>query len=186
MKNFKRLKKIKGDASFRKFYRDHLNKSIIVFSRKEKTKNLLVYDAINKILNKNKILAPQILSQQYSKNYIEIEDFGDETLLKLLLKKSTNKYLIFTKIIKVLNKIQIIKDKRIKNFKKKTYEIKEYKKQILFNETKLFLDWYVTKKLSKFKLVIFNKKFKKEVKNLLSKLSLKNDTFVHRDFHVSI
>ena len=67
MKNFKRLKKIKGDASFRKFYRDRLNKSIIVFSRKEKTKNLLVYDAINKILNKNKILAPQILSQQSSK-----------------------------------------------------------------------------------------------------------------------
>ena len=33
--------------------------------------------------------------------------------------------------------------------------------------------------------MIFNKKFKKEVKNLLSKLSLKNDTFVHRDFHVS-
>ena len=185
MKNSKRLKKIKGDASFRKFYRDYLNKSIIVFSRKEKTKNLLVYDAINKILKKNKILAPQILSQKYSKNYIEIEDFGDETLLKLLLKKNTNKYLIFTKIIKVLNKIQIIKDKKIKNFKKKTYEIKEYKKQILFNETKLFLDWYVTKKLSKFKLVIFNKKFKKEVKNLLSKLSLKNDTFVHRDFHVS-
>ena len=52
-------------------------------------------------MNKNKILAPQILSQQYSKNYIEIEDFGDETLLKLLLKKNTNKYLIFTKIIKV-------------------------------------------------------------------------------------
>ena len=31
----------------------------------------------------------------------------------------------------------------------------------------------------------FKKKFKSEVKNLLSKLNYKNDTFVHRDFHAS-
>ena len=40
-------------------------------------------------------------------------------------------------------------------------------------------------KLSKIKSVKFNKKFKKEINNLLSKLNNKNDTFVHRDFHVS-
>jgi len=39
--------------------------------------------------------------------------------------------------------------------------------------------------LPKVKRVKFNKKFKFEVKNLLSKLNYKNDTFVHRDFHVS-
>ena len=49
----KNLKKIKGDASFRKFFRKRDKKfsSIIVFSRKEKLKNLLIYDAINKILH---------------------------------------------------------------------------------------------------------------------------------------
>ena len=128
MKSLSKLIKIKGDASHREFYRNKKNKSIFIFSKKEKYKNLLVYDAINKILKKNKILAPQILSQKYSKNYIEIEDFGDETLLKLLLKKNTNKYLIFTKIIKVLNKIQIIKDKKIKNFKKKNLRNKRIQK----------------------------------------------------------
>ena len=47
----KNLKKIKGDASFRKFFRRKYgnNSSIVVFSKKEKNKNLLVYDAINKI-----------------------------------------------------------------------------------------------------------------------------------------
>ena len=39
--------------------------------------------------------------------------------------------------------------------------------------------------LPKVKRVKFNKKFKFEVKDLLSKLNYKNDTFVHRDFHVS-
>tara|TARA_B100000029_G_scaffold502773_1_gene578617 strand:+ start:478 stop:1422 length:945 start_codon:yes stop_codon:yes gene_type:complete len=185
MKSFKKLRRIKGDASFRSFYRDDYNNSIKVFSSKEKTKNLLIYDAVNRILIKNKILSPQMLSQNYSKNYIEIEDFGNETLFKILQRKSVNKYFIFKKIIKVLNKIQIIKNKKIKNFKNQTYKIKEYKKQILYNEAKLFSDWYVVKKLSKLKGINFNKKFKKEIKNLLSKLSFKNDTFVHRDFHVS-
>ena len=40
-------------------------------------------------------------------------------------------------------------------------------------------------KLNKLKSIKFKKKFKSEVKNLLSKLNYKNDTFVHRDFHVS-
>ena len=55
MKFLNNFKSIKGDASFRKFYRNKKNKSIIVFSNKEKNQNLLIYDAINKILNKNKI-----------------------------------------------------------------------------------------------------------------------------------
>tara|TARA_Y100000590_G_C15706771_1_gene1008899 strand:+ start:640 stop:1584 length:945 start_codon:yes stop_codon:yes gene_type:complete len=185
MKIFKKLRRIKGDASFRIFYRDDYNNSIKVFSNKEKTKNLLIYDAVNKLLIKNKILSPQLLSQNYSKNYIEIEDFGNQTLFKVLQKKNVNKYFIFKKIIKVLNKIQIIKNMKIKNFKNQTYKIKEYKKKILYNEAKLFSDWYVAKKLPKSKIINFNKKFKKEVKSLLSKLSFKNDTFVHRDFHVS-
>ena len=62
MKSLAKLKKIKGDASFREFYRNRENKSIIVISKKEKLKNLLIYDAINKILIKNKILAPILLS----------------------------------------------------------------------------------------------------------------------------
>ena len=56
MLNFRALKEIKGDASFRKFYRNKKNNSIIVFAKKEKVKNLLNYDAVNKILNRNKIL----------------------------------------------------------------------------------------------------------------------------------
>ena len=43
---------IKGDASFRKFYRKKNKKksSIIIYSQREKIKNLLNYDSINKLL----------------------------------------------------------------------------------------------------------------------------------------
>ena len=73
MNNLGNIKKIKGDASFRKFYRKK-NKnlsSIVVFAKKEKYKNLVIYDAINKILNKNKILAPNLYKENYKKNFIE-------------------------------------------------------------------------------------------------------------------
>ena len=185
MKFLKKFKKIQGDASFRKFYRNKKNNSIVVVTNKQKNKNLLTYDAINKILIKNKILAPKLLNQNYFSNYIEIQDLGNETIFQLLKKKKINRYFIFKKIIKNLNKLQSIKDKKIKNFKNRLYKVKEYNNNILFNETKLFCDWYVINKLSKKKSIKFNYKFKKEVKFLLSKLNYKNDTFVHRDFHVS-
>ncbi len=185
MKSLAKLKKIKGDASFREFYRNRENKSIIVISKKEKLKNLLIYDAINKILVKNKILAPNLLSENYNNNYIEINDFGNQTLFQILKKKNNNKFIIFKKIIKILNKIQLIKDKKVKNFKNKLYKVQEYNNKILFDEAKLFCDWYAPKILSKLKNIKFKKKFKLEIKNLLLKLNYKNVTFVHRDFHVS-
>ena len=185
MKSLRKLKKIKGDASVREFYRNKKNKSIFVLSKKEKLQNLLIYDAINKILIKNKILAPKLLSENYLNNYIEIQDFGDQTLFEILKKKKNNKYIVFKKIVKILNRIQLIKDKKIKNFKNKFYKVKEYKTKILFDETKLFCDWYTPNKMSKLNSLKFNKKFKLEIKNLILKLNYKNDTFVHRDFHVS-
>ena len=185
MKLSKDFKEIKGDASFRKFYRNTKKNSIIVFANKEKPKNLLIYDSINKILIKNNIIAPKLLSQNYENNYIEIQDLGNKTIYQIFLKNKKNQYSIFKKIIDVLNKIQLIKDKKIKNFKNVFYKIEDYKNKILFDEAKLFSNWYIPKKLNKKKIRIFKVKFSKEIKLLLSKLNFKNDTFVHRDFHVS-
>ena len=83
--NLNKLKKISGDASFRVFYRN--KNSVLVYCNKEKKSNLLIYDAVNKILIKNKVLAPRLLLENYKKNYIEIEDFGDLTVFKKLKKK---------------------------------------------------------------------------------------------------
>ena len=181
----KDYKKIKGDASFRKFYKNTKKKSVLVYANKEKNKNLLIYDTINKVLIKNGVIAPKLVSQNYQKNYIEIEDLGDKTIYQSFLNKEKNHYLIFKKVIKILNKIQSIKNKKIKNFNNRLYKVKNYEKKILFDEVKLFSNWYANKKLPKKKLSLFRYKFNKEIKFLLSKLNYKNDTFVHRDFHVS-
>ncbi|MBM3630339.1 MAG: phosphotransferase [Alphaproteobacteria bacterium] len=187
LKFFENLKQIKGDASIRKFYRkkDKNKNSIIVFAKKEKIKNLLIYDAVNKILIKNKIYAPKLFSENYRKNFIEIEDFGNTTIYQILKSKKKNKFFFFKKIINLLNKIQSIKDKKIKSFNNKFYKVKVYEPKFLLTEAKLFCDWYVPKNLSRKRVFIFNRKLKKQLKFLISKIILKNDTFVHRDFHVS-
>ena len=185
MKLSKDFKEIKGDASFRKFYRNTKKNSIIVFANREKIKNLLIYDSINKILIKNNITAPKLISQNYKKNYIEIQDLGKKTVYQIFSKNKKNQYIIFKKAVNVLNNIQLIKDKKVKNFRNKFYLIKDYKTKILLDETKLFSYWYVPKRLNKKKIKTFNYKFNKEIKQLLSNLNFKNNTFVHRDFHVS-
>ena len=185
MKLSKDFKEIKGDASLRKFYRNTKKNSIIIFANKKKNRNLLTYDAINKILIRNKIIAPKLISENYNKNYIEVQDLGNKTIYQTFVSNNLENYFVFKKVIKVLNKMQLIKDKKVKNFRKNYYKIKEYENKILLDEVKLFSNWYVPKKLTKNKINVFNYKFIKEVKLLLSKLKLKNDTFVHRDFHVS-
>tara|TARA_B100001057_G_scaffold332916_1_gene333415 strand:- start:2151 stop:3098 length:948 start_codon:yes stop_codon:yes gene_type:complete len=183
----KNLKEIKGDASFRKFFRKkNINySSIVVFAKKEKFNNLLVYDAINKILKKNKILAPDLYKENYNKNFIEIQDFGDETMFNKLNKERFKKLTYFKKIIDLLNKIQSIKNRKIKNFKNKNYILPKYDKKILIKEANLFCDWYAKKYLSRANRYEFSKKFKKITISLASNLKLRNNYFVHRDFHVS-
>ena len=128
-----KLKKIKGDASFRIFFRkkNAYKNSIIVFAKKEKYKNLLIYDAINKILHKNKILAPHLYKENYSENYIEIEDFGKRTIFDELNKKRKNKFNYFKRIIELLIKIQSIKNRQVYTFKNKKYILHKYEKKIL-------------------------------------------------------
>src|SRR6056300_1014794 len=148
MNFLKKLKKLKGDASSRVFYRkkDSKSSTIIIYSTKDKKLNLLNSDSINKILIKNNITAPKLLSDNYPKNYIEIQDFGDETVFKLFIKKKINKIIIYKNIIKLLNRIKSVSQKKIINFKNQIYKIPKYTPKILVEEAKLFAEWYIDKK----------------------------------------
>ncbi len=180
--NNKKVTKLEGDASERKFYRS--KNSIIIFSKKNKKKNLLIYDAINRILNSSGINAPRLLKNNYKKNLIEVNDLGDITLLKFL-KNRKNKKKIFMKVLDLLFKVQKIKKFYNKDFTGKKYKMVKYSKDKLLSETYLFNDWYLPRKLSKKKLIEFKKRFKNIFLRLSKEIKLPNDVFVHRDFHVS-
>ncbi len=181
--NLNNLIKLSGDASFRKFYRS--DKSVIVFCKKEKRSNLLIYDAINKVLIKNKIKAPKLLKENYKKNFLEIEDLGDVSIYKKLKKKKIKKLKYYKKIILLLNKLQKIKTKKIKTFNNTNYTIPKYSNDKLFKESKLFLDWYIKKVIHRENQKMIKNKLENIIKILLKKIKNKNNIFVHRDFHVS-
>ena len=177
---------IAGDASFRKFYRLITNKSkkIIVFTKKEKYKNLIAYSAVNKFLTDNKILAPKLYAHNYSKGIIVIEDFGDLNFKKVLQNKK-NKFTVYKKIIDLLIRIQKIKPKfKIKNINNRFYVINKYSNKYLMEESNLFFDWYLPLFLSKKKALSIKIKSKNILSKLYNKLNFSNSCFVHRDYHV--
>jgi len=187
VKNMKSLKvnnfkKISGDASFRTFYRG--KNSVLVFSKKDKQKNLLIYDAINKILIKNKIPAPKLINEKYKKNYIEIQDLGNIQILKLI-KKSKTKFKIYKRVIELLIKMQKIKHTKINNFYGNKYTVPNYSKKYIFNEANLFFNWFISTYVKNLYNSHNKKKFKYIVNRLIANLRLPNEKFVHRDFHIS-
>ena len=187
LKKFK-LIPLSGDASFRKYYRKFIREkkltTIIVTSKKEKYKNLLVYSAINQFLLRQNIKTPRTLFKNYKKGYIEIEDFGNTTVYKLL-KKSRNKFKIYKEIVDLLIKLQKIRPKKIKNFSDKNCKLENYTIKNLNKESNLFFDWYLPLILKKKQIKKVKTILKKKLQKIYKGLKFKNNIFVHRDFHVS-
>tara|TARA_B100001093_G_scaffold48175_1_gene40979 strand:- start:57 stop:1025 length:969 start_codon:yes stop_codon:yes gene_type:complete len=180
------LKKISGDASFREFYRLKKNNktTIIVSAKKEKFKNLAVYTVINNLLNNNRINAPKLVSNHYKNDMIEISDLGERSFYDHVISKK-NKLGNYKSLIKLLIKIQKIKVKKLYKFEKLKIKIPKYTLSNLHKESDLFFDWYLryflrNKKISKVKKIL-----RTELNKMYKKLIYKNNTFVHRDFHIS-
>ena len=181
-----KIQPIKGDASFRQFYRINLNKNskIIVFAEKEKYKNLIAYCAINNFLRNNKILTPRLFECNYAKGIMIIEDFGDLTFNKVLF-ITRNKLTIYKKLVDLLLKIQKIKPKKkLKTISSTLHVINKYSLKYLHQESNLFLDWYLPLILSRKKVSSIKLKIKKILSKLYKRLNFPNTCFVHRDYHV--
>ena len=183
--NYK-LKKISGDASFREFYRLRKNKntSIIVSAKKDKFKNLAVYAVVNNILNANKINAPKLVSNHYKNNMIEISDLGEKSFYDHIVSKK-NKLKDYKSLIKLLIKIQKIKIKKVYKLNKFKIKIPKYTLSNLHKESDLFFDWYLKYFLKSKKISMIKRQLRTELNTVYKKLIYRNDTFVHRDFHVS-
>jgi N-acetylmuramate 1-kinase len=183
--NYK-IKKISGDASFREFYRVKKNNksSIIIFAKKEKFKNLIVYCLVNKILNKNKISSPQLVKNYYQDNIIEVTDLGEKSFYENI-KNKKNKLTDYKKLIEIILKLQKIKLKRTYRFGKKKIKFTKYSLNQLHKESDLFFDWYLKFFVRNKNLYKIKKILRQELNNIYKKIYFKNNCFTHRDFHAS-
>ena len=181
-----KIKKISGDASFREFYRIKKNNktSIIVLAKKEKFKNLIVYCVVNKILNKNNILSPQLIKNYYKDNIIEITDLGKKSFYEHI-KYKKNKLQDYKKLIEIILKLQKIKLKKFYYFGKNKIKFDKYSISQLHKESDLFFDWYLKFLLKNKNVKKIKKVLRQELNNIYLKLYFKNNFFIHRDFHAS-
>ena len=180
-----KIKPLTSDASTRVFFRVfHNQKSkILVSSKSNKYSNLIAYTAINKFLRNKNFLAPKLFSHNYKKGTILIEDFGDLTFHKILIKKK-NKFSIYKKLVNLLLYIQKIKpEKKIKNIINNFHFVENYSLKYLVRESNIFFEWYLPLIVKKKKAFDIEKKIKKILFKIYKKLYFKNSYFVHRDYH---
>jgi len=180
-----KIKPLTSDASTRVFFRvSHNQKSkILVSAKSKKYSNLIAYTAINKFLRNKNFLAPKLFSHNYKKGTILIEDFGDLTFHKILIKKK-NKFSVYKKLVNLLLYIQKIKpEKKIKNIINNFHLVENYSLKYLVRESNIFFEWYLPLIVKKKKVFDIEKKIKKILFKIYEKLYFKNSYFVHRDYH---
>jgi len=173
------LIKIKGDASFRSYYRIKNSNLILMDANPRNNEKITSFIKIQKILLKYKIKAPKIYKKDTSLGLMIMEDLGKK---KFSDYSNDSKVLLnlYIKSLEVLDRIHvysILEPNKIKNLKK--YTLNEQMK-----ETELFFDWYLKKHLNKPILNDEKNRFKKIFKKIYKNLNIKNYCLVLRDFHV--
>ena len=115
---------------------------------------------------------------------IEISDLGEKSFYDHVISKK-NKLNSYKSLIKLLIKIQKIKVKKLYKFEKLKIKIPNYTLSNLHKESDLFFDWYLNYALKNKKIIKIKKILRSELNKIYKKLNFKNNTFVHRDFHIS-
>ena len=173
------LVKIKGDASFRTYYRIKNSDLILMDADPKTNEKISSFIKVQKILSQYGVRVPEIYKKNVSSGLMIIEDLGmkrfldysDDSKFLLLLYRECGQEL------GSIHNQSILKPSEIKNLKK--YTLNEQMK-----ETELFFDWYLEKHLNKTILDSDKKKFRKIFRNIYKKLNIKNYCLVLRDFHV--
>ena len=118
-------------------------------------------------------LYPKINYQHNKEGIMEIEDFGNKTLLNYV-KRSKNKLNLYKKCVDVILKLQKIKPvRKIKFGSNKYLNLNSYNTKNLHKESNLFFDWYLYGVLGKKKSSKYKKIIKKELNKLYKKIFLK-------------
>ena len=167
-----RLYMLPKDASNRSYFRLSDKKLIALFPS-EFGESIEKFVQISNILKKNNIKIPKIIDYDKDLEILLIEDFGENKI-------SNHKYNIsekelLKKVIDVIFKIQKI---TIQD------SIDEFNLKSILDESQLFIDWYlvVEKKLQITKEA--SQAFHDMLEDLYIKFKIKNNVYIHKDFHV--
>ena len=149
------------------------NENYIISYSPENSKKNSNYMKIRKILNKEEIIIPKLYYQDKNETFLILEDCG-EVITKFI--NEDKDFTLQKTIIDILIKFQNIKDDTIK----------EYPKDLIYSEIKIFLDIFLKEflkvKLSNKEIEYLEKLFNEISDNLFN---LQTKVICHKDFNTS-
>jgi aminoglycoside/choline kinase family phosphotransferase len=168
------IKKIAGDASFRSYYRILCKQeNFILMFAPPKFEDTKPFIQIAEFLVKNSFSAPKILATDEENGFLLLEDLGDNTYGRVLVKDSGLELELYEKATDVLLELR-----KIKNLPK----INSYNNATLFMEIMFLVDWYLP--LTKKPMSLKEKsEFKHLWFQLFDLLDKENQILVLRDYH---
>jgi len=170
-KNYK-IKRVKGDASKRKFYNISTGKNkYILMDSSNETLSFKRYMKFSSIFNENSINIPRVNHINKKNQLVLMEDLNDNLIFSKL--KKNNIFDIYKKAVENIIKIQSIRKKNISNYTEKKY----------YNESILFKDWLLDKFLGVCLSNNDSKKLINELSFLISEILKCKTSLVHRDYH---
>lgn len=172
------ITKVAGDASFRSYYRVFAkDKNFILMFAPPKYEKIEPFIEVDEFLIKNNILAPKIYAKDFENGFLLLQDFGDESLNKFLLKNQNLELEFYKKSVDCLLDLQ---KKQIPEF------LSFYNNAELMREVMLFVDWYLPLK-NKTMSLAQKSEFKSEFFTLFDELQnsilTTKTSVILRDYH---
>jgi aminoglycoside/choline kinase family phosphotransferase len=169
------IKKLAGDASFRRYFRIHLSdKTLIAMDAPPDKENSQPFFAIAKAFSSLGIEVPHILNADLTKGFLLLSDLGDNLYLNELTDQNADE--LYSAALEVLPKIQsceVIPD----------YHLPHFNQELYSRELQLFLDWFLKKHLH-FSLDIQQEYLiANTFEKLITSALQQPQVCIHRDYH---
>lgn len=165
---------VSGDASFRRYFRIHLNaSSYIAVDAPPEHENSLQFCKVAALFSEQGACVPEVLATDFSQGFMLLSDLGDRQLLSEINADNAQFFygLAFDEIIKI-QKAKVLDN-----------QLPYYDQEKLMQEMLLFQTWFVEKLL---KLTLTEQEQQIILKTqltIIDKVLQQQQVYVHRDFH---
>ena len=164
-----------ADASFRRYFRVHLNGSdttLIVMDAPPEQENCAPFVQVAELFAKAGLHVPEVIAQELEQGFLLLSDLGNATYLSALNDKTATN--LYRDANLALIKLQLASQPNV---------LPNYDAALLNREMRLFPDWYIAQHLQ----TILDDKQKAVLQNTFDVLTAnileQGQVYVHRDYH---
>ncbi|MGN1280948.1 MAG: aminoglycoside phosphotransferase family protein [Succinivibrio sp.] len=163
------LLSLNGDASFRKYYRV-AGKGLIAVDSPPQTQKNREFVAVNRALDSLAILVPNIVSVDYEKGFMLINDLGDRTFAQVAINSDQERY--YRAAIDILVKMTRV-----------DIPLPPFDEQFIRTELGLFETWMIEQYLKEKLRPVEKLQLENATKIILSVCASQEQVPMHRDYH---